>query len=59
MGLLDTVRGWFARDREEELEEQEEILRDPELGRPIEDHHGGGGVMPGYTAGGVDRAFEE
>jgi hypothetical protein len=59
MGLMDTIRGWFSKEHEQELEEAEEILRDPELGHSVEEHRGGGGVMPGYTPGAVDREFEQ
>jgi hypothetical protein len=31
MGLVDRIRGWFKAEREEEVEEAEDVLRDPEL----------------------------
>ena len=29
MGLMDTIRGWFARERANEIEQAEELRRDP------------------------------
>jgi hypothetical protein len=61
MGLMDSLRGWFSKERakeqEEEREEAEEILRDPELGRSIEDRRGPG-AQPGYAPGAADREFD-
>ena len=31
MGLMDTIRGWFAGERATEIEHAEELRRDPEL----------------------------
>jgi hypothetical protein len=58
MGLMDRVRGWFARGREEELEEAEEERRDPSL-RHEEEKLFPPGAQSGYTPGGSERGFEE
>jgi hypothetical protein len=31
MGLMDRIRGWFAAERNEEIEEADEVRRDPQL----------------------------
>jgi hypothetical protein len=59
MSLMQKIKGWFSTSPEEQAEEAEEILRDPELGNSVEERRGGGGVMPGYTPGAVDREFEQ
>jgi hypothetical protein len=58
MGLMDRIRGWFAREREEELEEAEEELRDPSL-RGEEEKLYPPGAQSGYIPGGVERGVEE
>jgi hypothetical protein len=56
MGLSDTIRSWFARERAEEIEEAEELRRDPGLAHELQDRENmrgeqgmgpsGGGYLP-------------
>ena len=38
MGLMDRIRGWFKSEREHEIEDAEELRRDPHL-REYEEQH--------------------
>jgi hypothetical protein len=55
---MDRIRGWFARereqDREEGLEEAEEVLRDPSL-RDVGGALHEPGAQSGYSPGGIER----
>ena len=37
MGLMDTIRGWFAGERATEIEHAEELRRDPELQHEVDE----------------------
>ena len=54
MGLMDTIRSWFAGERAEEIEQAEELRRDPELRHEVEEIEEGRLTgQPGGEAGGV------
>jgi hypothetical protein len=62
MSLVGKIRGWFGaereKEREHELEQAEEELRDPSL-RHEEEKLYPPGAQSGYTPGGAERIFEE